>query len=140
MKEEGSFTIELALLMPCILGVIFLIIYLGFYVHDIAVIERGCHAAVLEVRNSQSYNDNVLNLKAQDVRAQRERAVRECFCEITQQDLVGRWNIETDIYSDGNDCIFAVSGEMSIEGAAGGVYKGILKYNAMDVFSSEVFE
>ena len=45
LKKEGSFTIEAALIMPVILGVIVLFIYIAMYSYDRCVIEYVCQSA-----------------------------------------------------------------------------------------------
>ena len=46
-KKEGSYTIELTLLMPFILAVFLMILFTSYYVHDRVIIEKTCYIASL---------------------------------------------------------------------------------------------
>lgn len=41
-KRDGSYTVEISLLMPFIFGCILLIIFICFYLHDLCVISKDC--------------------------------------------------------------------------------------------------
>ena len=45
-KKEGSFTIEAALIMPFVLGIIMLFIYIGMFAFDRCTIEYVCQETV----------------------------------------------------------------------------------------------
>ena len=45
MRYRGSFTIEAALIMPMILGIIVLFIYIAMFAHDRCAIEYVCETA-----------------------------------------------------------------------------------------------
>jgi len=47
LQKNGSYTIELALLMPIILVIFIIIIYSSYYMHDRVVIERACYVSAL---------------------------------------------------------------------------------------------
>ena len=48
MREKGSFTVEAALIMPMILGVIVLFIYMGMFMFDRCTIKYICQKASCE--------------------------------------------------------------------------------------------
>lgn len=58
MKSDGSFTVELALLMPIILCVISSIIYMGFYMYDYhrltTVVEEGISKTSLYIKHESN--------------------------------------------------------------------------------------
>ncbi len=45
IRKRGSFTVEAALIMPMILGVIVLFIYIAMFAHDRCVLEYACQTA-----------------------------------------------------------------------------------------------
>ena len=47
MRCKGSFTIEAALIMPVILGIIVLFLYIAMFAHDRCAIEYICQSAAL---------------------------------------------------------------------------------------------
>ena len=50
-KEDGSFTVEAALIMPVILGIIVLFIYIAMTAHDRCTIGYICETVCLEAAN-----------------------------------------------------------------------------------------
>ena len=64
-KARGSFTVEAALIMPVILGVIVTFIYIAMYCHDRCIIEYvstiACERAVYEDDPEKSATEYVLS-------------------------------------------------------------------------------
>lgn len=46
-KKQGSFTIELSLLMPIIIAVFLMVLFCTYYVHDRVIIEKTCYISAL---------------------------------------------------------------------------------------------
>lgn len=89
MKErlrarEGSFTIELALLMPFVLGVILFIFFMAYYLHDCCIIEKACLSAAL--RGSQEFETGQI-----------ETAAYEALEEVLPRRLLGKFNLTEQI-------------------------------------------
>ena len=61
-KEDGSFTVEAALIMPVILGIIVLFIYIVMLAHDRCTIayicETACAKAVYEKEDPEGYAED----------------------------------------------------------------------------------
>ncbi|WP_026834342.1 TadE/TadG family type IV pilus assembly protein [Eubacterium xylanophilum] len=57
VKMQGSFTVEMSLVLPMIICIIFLIIYGGFYTHDMAVIDSYGESVLEVVSQEKSLND-----------------------------------------------------------------------------------
>ena len=51
MREKGSFTVEAALIMPLVLGVIVLFIYMGMFMFDRCTIKYICQKASCAAAN-----------------------------------------------------------------------------------------
>ena len=48
MRYKGSFTVEAALIMPVVLGVIVLFLYMAMFLHDRCVVQYACQQTALE--------------------------------------------------------------------------------------------
>lgn len=75
----GSFTIELSLIMPIILAVILLIVYLGIFNHDKAVIEHACYVSL-----RRAIDDNEIT----------SEICEEIFDEEVKGGIIGKWAID----------------------------------------------
>ncbi|MCR5591681.1 MAG: hypothetical protein K6F73_09140 [Lachnospiraceae bacterium] len=85
LKADGSFTIEAALIMPIILGIIVLFIYIAMHSYDLCVIEYVCEKTCID-------------------------AVREVFSDETEAEdrasselesrLIGKWDADIRVHSD----------------------------------------
>ncbi|WP_238724634.1 TadE family protein [Diplocloster agilis] len=54
---KGSYTVEAAVLFPIILGILVLVLYLAFYLSDLAVLDNLAWKLALEGSLAVSYND-----------------------------------------------------------------------------------
>lgn len=75
----GSYTIELSLIMPIILVVILLIVYMGIFNHDKAVIEHACYVSL-----RRAIDDNEIT----------SEICEEIFDEEVKGGIVGKWVID----------------------------------------------
>lgn len=84
-KRSGSYTVEISLLMPFIIGSILLVMLLCFYLHDICVISKDC-AEVITMTTPE------------DIDAME---ISEKLSKMTETDTLGHWvfnaefNVET---------------------------------------------
>ena len=77
-KAKGSFTVEAALIMPVILGVIVLSVYISMFVYDRCVIEYVCQTVCADAA--------FFDRSAEDI----EEDVRSRLCDR----LTGSWDVE----------------------------------------------
>ncbi|MDO4965085.1 MAG: hypothetical protein Q4E51_00105 [Lachnospiraceae bacterium] len=96
MKKKGSMTIELSLLMPFIIGIIILIIFLSFYLHDSCVVERVGYSCLLNGVNSDKTSEEIVN---------------DFYNEI-EGSLLCRWDINFDVSFMGTNAVALVTGRM----------------------------
>lgn len=89
-------TIELSLLMPFIIGIIILIIFLSFYLHDSCVIERVGYSCLLNGINSDRTSEEIVN---------------DFYNEIEGSLLCG-WDINFDVSFMGTSAAASVTGRM----------------------------
>ena len=82
-KSAGSFTVEAALIMPLILGVIVLFIYIPMFFFDRCTIEHAVAMACLDA----VYSDG------------EEPDVQDAVTGL-EGDLLLKWDINTEVYSD----------------------------------------
>lgn len=89
-KYNGSFTVEAALVIPLILAVIVSFLHIAMFCHDKAALsylgERACLVAVYE------HDENQICSKAKHI-----------FEEEAEDELMGRWNLETKVYINGDN-------------------------------------
>lgn len=83
-KMSGSFTIELALLMPFLLGVFLFLLFMTYYLHDCCIIEKACQTAVL--RGSQETKQEQI-----------EEIMEEAFDEVVPGRLLGNFLIDGSV-------------------------------------------
>lgn len=77
-KAKGSFTVEAALIMPVILGVIVLSVYISMFAYDRCVIEYVCQTVCADTA--------FFDRSAEDI----EEDVRSRLCDR----LTGSWDVE----------------------------------------------
>jgi len=98
IKYKGSYTVEISLIMPIVLGVIFVCIYLCFFVHDRAVMEYACTKSLLE---AERYSEPVSDYDLEQI----------IESELIKG-LAGRWDYTITIAYD-NDCVeIVLNGKM----------------------------
>ena len=68
LKERGSFTVEAALIMPLILGVIVLFIYIAMFCHDRCVIEYACLTASANAVYDTDPKSSAIHVSDQNLR------------------------------------------------------------------------
>ena len=91
--RKGSLTIELALLMPCICAVFILIIFTGYYMYDKCVLQRAAYTAA-----GDKYPESR-------------------FDELTENALIGKWDLSVDVSENEEETSVHVTGTMRcIEG------------------------
>lgn len=100
-ERKASFTAELALLMPLIIGVLLFVIFLAYYMHDRCIIEKACYAASL--RGSQESEPDRIKITAQ-----------EALYEVLPERLLGHWELEHQIEVTGQEVCVSGSGNMKI--------------------------
>lgn len=98
MRYKGSFTVEAALIMPVILGVIVLFIYLGMFAHDRCTIRYVCQMAAVD--------------------AVYEKGDQEAFVKDTvryelENRLILDWDVKTQVISDESDIYVSVRAEVA---------------------------
>ncbi len=104
MRKKGSYTIEAALLMPLIIGVMIFIIYLAYYTHDRAILQKSAYIAAL--RGSQ--------IRTGD---QEAFAVASENADLLIQDhLLGSWTIQKQVLLDTDTVTVIYTGSMKIPG------------------------
>ncbi len=99
---KGSFTMELALLMPLLIGIILFIFFLAAYMHDRCMIEKACYAGAL--RGSQEKEPEHM-----------EGAAREAFNEVLPDRLLGSWELKQQIEVTKQEVRVSGSGSMQIK-------------------------
>ncbi|MCR5358236.1 MAG: pilus assembly protein [Lachnospiraceae bacterium] len=82
--KKGSLTIELSLIMPVILGLLVIIIFTGFILHDKCLVNKACLSAAL--RGSQETDE----AKAMDVAGM-------AINEVIPERLLCRWDYDTTV-------------------------------------------
>ncbi len=100
-EQKGSFTVELALLMPLLIGVFLFIFFLAYYMHDRCIIEKACYAAAL--RGSQQSEPDHMKVVAQ-----------ETLDEVIPDRLLGRWELKHQIDVTRQEVCVSESGNMKI--------------------------
>lgn len=122
----GSFTIELSLLMPLILGVLLILIFTGFYMHDKVIIERACYGAILQ---NKDYGLGKC-----------EESCREIFNKELKGRLIAKWDIEEDVIWDEAAYTLTISATSKMHICEGLVWelvpKSMFSYNT--VYSSRL--
>ena len=96
MKKKGSLTVELSLIMPLVLGVLILIIFLSFYLHDTCAIERIGYTCLLNGIENGYSKEEIIN----------------DFDSETETGLLGNWNIKRDIRFSDDSANITVNGTM----------------------------
>ncbi len=87
MRYRGSFTVEAALVMPVVLGVIVLFIYSGMFLYDRCTIKSICREACFEGVCASSDPDTAAEGYVQNVLPSR---------------LILEWDTNTEVFSDKN--------------------------------------
>lgn len=99
--REGSFTVELALLMPLLIGLFLFVFFLAYYMHDRCMIEKACYAAAL--RGSQETEPDRM-----------EGEAREALDEVLPKRLLGSWELEEQIEVTKQEVRVSESGNMQM--------------------------
>lgn len=102
-KREASYTIELSLLMPVIIGSIFLILYTTFYLHDICLISRYGFLAAGEIEKCGFVGS--------------ETVLYNRFDRDFMTKSLGSWDIERSAFEDEEKITVYVEGRMLSNGA-----------------------
>lgn len=105
MNTKGSYTVEAALLMPFILGVIVALIYLGFFLHDRTVLEETVYMAALKASFYESKGDSYME----------ELMKNECENVIANKLLIAG-NCKVTVEADSNDLMVKITGNMTYPG------------------------
>lgn len=100
--RKGSFTVELALLMPLMIGVFLFIFFLAYDMHDRCMIEKACYVAAL--RGSQETETDRM-----------EGAAREALGEVLPKRLLGSWQLEEQIEVTKQEVRVSESGNMQMK-------------------------
>lgn len=117
-KYEGSYTIEISLIMPIVLGVILVCIYLCLFVHDRTVMEYACTKALLEAERLPKEMSNA--------------DLTDIIDYELQKGLVGKWNyVVSSQYEE--DCV-----EIVLKGKMGVSQKLLYIVADVDLFDIEV--
>ena len=107
INTSGSFTVEAALIMPMIVGVIVLFIRLSFVCYDRVVIENICQLACIEA----VYEEDAMSF------------AEEYVTKNLGDKLICDWDTDIRVYSDGDDIITEVE-------AGSGYLSGTFTYSA----------
>lgn len=99
-KESGSYTVEVSLIMPFVLGTVLLVIYFTIFVHDKAVME----SATLYSCTKAGYEQGEGNI---------EEAASDYLYQLIDEGLIGDWDIDTDICLDGKVLTISLNGNMA---------------------------
>lgn len=97
--RKGSFTVELALLMPLIIGVFLFIFFLAYYLHDRCIIEKACYVAALR-GSLETESDSI------------ENVVRKALEEVLPKRLLGSWDLKEQIEVTNQEVRVVESGNM----------------------------
>lgn len=97
-KHKGSYTIELSLIMPIILGVIMLCLYMTVYVHDRVVMEYVVTKAQLDYQEQM------------DTKSRKE--IEESVSQEIEKLCIGRWKTKINVRITGNKVSINVEGIM----------------------------
>ena len=100
IKSEGSFTVEAALIMPLILGIIVLFIYIPMFALDRCTIEHTVRMACINAVYARCEED----------------AAEEYIDSHLPRDLMLRWDIETAVTSDDELISVTVDGTSGLFG------------------------
>ena len=93
LRYRGSFTVEAALIMPMILGVIVLFIYIGMFMFDRCTIEYICQQASFEAANA-----------GEDIQRSAEAYAMD---EISKR-LILKWDTNIRTYCDERSVIMTI--------------------------------
>lgn len=83
-KKDGSFTIELSLIMPIIVAVFLMVIFCMYYVHDRVIIEKTCYISAL--RGALCVVDS-----------DKEYVAKREFDKEIEKRLLCKWDYETNV-------------------------------------------
>ena len=97
-KLPGSYTVEISLIMPFVLGIILLIIYIGMYIHDKSVMEYAVIKGLVSFENESN-----IGMELQTVDLVESEINSGC---------IARWNYETDIHLTDDEVSICVNGQM----------------------------
>lgn len=114
-NQTGSFTIEIALLMPFIIGVFLFILFMAYYVHDRCVLEKTCLTSAL--RGSQELEKKAAYVSAEAV-----------MQELYLNRLIGDWELNHKIEITEEKVMSSVQGTMHVT-------EGLLRILIGGVFS-----
>lgn len=99
--RKGSYTIELTLLMPIILGLILFLLFAGYYMHDRAVIEKTIYIAAQ--RGALCVTEN-----------RRIEIARSSFEKEIEGRLMAQWSHQYEISNQDNGIAIDYSGRMEM--------------------------
>ncbi|MBO4903662.1 MAG: pilus assembly protein [Lachnospiraceae bacterium] len=99
MRYKGSFTVEAALIMPVILGVIVLFLYLAMFLHDRCTMQYVCQEAALEAVYHEKYMDVYAG---------------EIIDDELEKKLIIHWDHETYVSSDDESISVKISARPQI--------------------------
>ncbi|HOO27974.1 MAG TPA: TadE/TadG family type IV pilus assembly protein [Lachnospiraceae bacterium] len=86
-EKQGSFTIELALLMPFLIGSFLFVFFMAYYMHDRCLLEKACQSAVL--RGSGCMSEEAA-----------KTAAYETIDEILLKKLLWKWEFTKQVEID----------------------------------------
>ena len=97
-KLPGSYTVEISLIMPFVLGIILLIIYIGMYIHDKSVMEYAVIKGLVNFENE--YN---IGMELQTIDLVESEINSGC---------IARWDYMTDVQLTDDEVSICVEGQM----------------------------
>ncbi len=101
-KREASYTIELSLLMPVIIGCITLVIFMSFYLHDACLLSRYGFLAAHEIEQEGIINS--------------ERILYERLDRDFKTKSLGCWNVNSSVTEDNEKITVLLNGTMFSNG------------------------
>ncbi len=104
MRKKGSYTIEAALLMPFIIGVIVFVIYAAYYTHDRAVLQKCAYIAALRGSQVRTGDQDTYGV------------AKENCEELLQNHLLGNWELSDSVEVDVSSVTVSYIGNMQIPG------------------------
>ena len=99
---KGSYTIEAALIFPFIMGVIVFIIYISFFLHDMAVMKSCAYQAALK--------GSLIRTSTEDMAAEARKAAAYDIEGL----LLATTDLHTDVGVSGKEITVSYSGDLRI--------------------------
>lgn len=118
MKLKGSYTVEMALLSPLILGTVIFVIYTSFYFYNAGIMQITAYTVGME---AEKYADNT--------QKQLEKILEASSQKNIQKKLLGMEGVTAMISIGSGECITTYKGSMSLPFFKGSFFEDVMTWN-----------